>query len=498
MRWLPRSLLGRTLLALVVGLAVSHLASLAFFAVDRSRAVGEAGGRQLAERIAILAQMAREAPEAIAGGRGLRGGGLRAMIGSETPPGAPGTTDWVTSLLERLLLEQLSGATVDQVRVRRVLFAEAMPAFVNDSGFGPRSMMGGMGPGGHHGPWSHFHRDPSEQVLLVSMRLQEDGAEEGQWLHVLAPFAMGTPFWSGGFFLPSLLVTMAALLAAMWAVRRAVGPLDLFTRAAERLGRDVDAPPLPEEGVIEVRRAARAFNDMQGRLRELVHGRTRMLAAISHDLRTPITRLRLRAELIDDGETRSRMLADLAEMATMIAATLSFARDESAREDRTSLDLAALLQSLCDDAQDAGHEVSYDGVERLSFPGRPLALKRAFGNLIDNAIKYGVRARVTLCRHEAMVEVTVEDSGPGIPETELDKVFLPFHRVEGSRNRESGGVGLGLAVVAAAVRAHGGTVTLANRVAPDRGLRATVMLPPPPAEATAPRPDRCRESERCG
>ena len=236
-----------------------------------------------------------------------------------------------------------------------------------------------------------------------------------------------------------------------------------------------NAPALDERGPREVHRAARAFNDMQTRLRSFIDDRTRMLAAISHDLRTPITRMRLRAEFVEDDEQRRKMLADLGEMEAMIAATLSFAREDAAGEAQVPLDLADLLQSLCDAAVDAGHAASYSGARRFPFNGAPTGLKRAFGNLLDNAIKYGGVARVTLKPSEESVTVTVEDDGPGIPPEELEKVFTAFYRVEGSRSRETGGVGLGLAVVRTIVHAHGGEVALENRR--EGGLRAVVTLP---------------------
>jgi signal transduction histidine kinase len=264
-------------------------------------------------------------------------------------------------------------------------------------------------------------------------------------------------------------------------VRRAARPLGALAVAAERLGTDIAAPPIAEKGPREVRLALHAFNEMQGRLQRVVHDRTQMLAAISHDLRTPITRMKLRAELVEDLEQRAKMIADLDEMEAMVAATLSFARDDPAREPLIRLDLAALLQSLCADAVACGAEVRYEGPARLVFTGRATALKRAFANLIDNAVKYGGACRVTAMEaatateKNGVVVVTVEDDGPGIPETERERVFEPFYRIETSRSRATGGVGLGLSVVRGAVRAHGGDITLANR--PEGGLRATVTLP---------------------
>jgi len=258
-------------------------------------------------------------------------------------------------------------------------------------------------------------------------------------------------------------------------VRRITRPLSEIALAAERLGRDVQAPPLPERGASEVRRAAQAFNRMQTRLRGLIDGRTRMLAAISHDLRTPITRLRLRAELIDDEEQREKTLADLSEMEKMIASTLAFARDDAQTEPRETVDLASLLQSVCDDLSDAGRDCTFEEALPTPYVCRPLALRRALTNLVENAVAYGARARAALIKEVSRIVIRIDDDGPGIPEAELGQVFEPFYRLERSRSRETGGTGIGLCVVQSVAQAHGGEVRLSNR--PEGGLRAELILP---------------------
>jgi signal transduction histidine kinase len=214
---------------------------------------------------------------------------------------------------------------------------------------------------------------------------------------------------------------------------------------------------------------------MQARLRGLIENRTRMLAAISHDLRTPLTLLRLRAESVENPQERERMLATIAEMDAMVGATLQFARDESATEVRKSTDLTALLQSVVDDLADAGLPASMKAAAPTVGNCRPGALRRALRNLLENAIKYGKTARASIRATPTAIEIDVDDEGPGIPADDLVHVFEPFYRVENSRSRETGGVGLGLAIARSIVEAHGGTVTLANR--PEGGLRATVTLP---------------------
>ena len=293
---------------------------------------------------------------------------------------------------------------------------------------------------------------------------------DGGWysFRVVAPRPPPRP-WRGAFFV--ILTGAVILTLAMWAAHRVTRPLRTFAAAADRLGVDVGAPPLPETGSREVRTAARAFNRMQDRLRRLVEDRTLMLGAISHDLRTVLTRLRLRAEYIADDEQRDKALADLGEAQTMLDETLRFARDDAAAEPRGRLDLAALLQTVCDDASAA----SYEGPDRAAFEGRPVALRRVFDNLVRNACLYGGRAEVTLRVWPDRYEVEIADRGPGIPAEAREQVFRPFTRLETSRNRETGGTGLGLTVARDAIRAHGGDIVLSDR--PDGGLLATVTLP---------------------
>jgi signal transduction histidine kinase len=237
---------------------------------------------------------------------------------------------------------------------------------------------------------------------------------------------------------------------------------------------------LPEDGPREVATAARAFNTMAERIRRFVGDRTQMVAAIGHDLKTPITRLKLRAELLDDDEQRRKILADLEEMEAMIGATLAFARDDAAAEPSVMVDLAALCRTVLDEATDAAPEmadaITYDGPEHLTVRARPVALKRALANLVGNALAYGGAARLTLAEAApGQLRIVIEDDGPGVPEYELEGVFQPFRRLETSRNRETGGSGLGLPIARNILRAHGGDVVLRNR--PKGGLAAVMTLP---------------------
>ncbi len=278
----------------------------------------------------------------------------------------------------------------------------------------------------------------------------------------------GHSFW--GVFTWLLIILFVFAMA-----RRLTRPLRQFADASDRLGVDVDAPPLPEKGSRELKRATHAFNQMQERLKRLIDDRTQMLAAISHDLKTMLTRLRLRAEYIEDAEQQGKAFADLSEMEQMLEATLSFARDDSAEEERTRLDLVALLESLCADFVDLGNEVTYFGPDKLIYEGRPIGLKRAFTNLIENGINYGEKVAVRVETKETIIHICFEDQGPGIPDHLRENVFAPFYRIEGSRNRETGGTGLGLSVARTIIRRHGGDILLED--GPGGGLRARVTLP---------------------
>jgi signal transduction histidine kinase len=232
---------------------------------------------------------------------------------------------------------------------------------------------------------------------------------------------------------------------------------------------------VPVRAPREVGAIGAALEQMHSRLRRYVDDRTRMLAAVSHDLRTPLTRLRLRAESIPEAEERNKATADIDEMERMIAETLAFARADALEAKPERFDLAALVQTLVDERSDLGATVAYDGPASLTVEGRPGALKRAIANLVDNAIAYGGRADVALHAAADRLEVVVRDDGPGIPEPEREKVFAPFYRLESSRSRSTGGTGLGLAVARDIARAHGGDVVLESGA--PRGLRARLSLP---------------------
>lgn len=298
--------------------------------------------------------------------------------------------------------------------------------------------------------------------------------DDGRWATVEPPHGLLSPWQQRVLLGVGISVLLLAPLV-WWMARRLTRPIRVFAEAAERLGADPEAEPLKPSGPSEVRTAIHAFNDMQASLRDHIRQRTQTVAAIAHDLRTPLTRLRFRAEQAPDA-VRDRMAADIEEMDALIAQAMAFVRGETTPERREPLDLDALTADCAAGFTETGAGVVFDGGGALPVMADPAALRRALGNLIGNAVKYGGAARVKAFALDGLAVVTIEDDGPGLPEAELEAVFEPFRRGEQSRNRETGGAGLGLTVARQAARAFGGEVTLANRAGGGLVARLTVPL----------------------
>ncbi|MGZ8363394.1 MAG: ATP-binding protein [Caulobacteraceae bacterium] len=296
---------------------------------------------------------------------------------------------------------------------------------------------------------------------------------DGSWRVVEPPHRLFSA-WQHRLLLTFLLASVLLTPPAYVLARRLTRPIHAFAAAAERLGADPAAPPLEPKGPAEVRTAIAAFNDMQEKLRGYIEGRTAMLAAIAHDLRTPLTRLRFHAES-SPRATRDKINADIAEMDAMIASVLAFVRTGRGRESWAPVDLGSLASAAAEDFAELGKPVTAAVQEGVQITGDALALKRLVSNLIDNALKFAGAAEVSLAIEGGAAVLAVEDRGPGLPDAELERAFEPFHRLESSRNRETGGVGLGLATARAIAREHGGDVALSNR--DGGGLRAEARLP---------------------
>lgn len=319
-------------------------------------------------------------------------------------------------------------------------------------------------------------QNAAEQPLLFGGFRLGIHSPSGAWLIVQPKMTFGIDPWRQRLLLV-LALSVVAVSPLAWAFsRRLAAPIKALAAGAERLGRDPGAPPLDITGPAEVGAAVAAFNNMQARLTRYVELRTTMMGAIAHDLRTPLTRLRFRIEAVAE-PLRGKLAADIDSMEAMVAATLGFVRDVAQPSDRRKIDLTSLLETVIDEAALTGCNASLDNLDRVVVEGDSIALKRLITNLVDNALKFGSRAHGRVLSQDGMGIIEIDDDGPGVPEADIERAFEPFHRLESSRSRETGGIGLGLAVVAAVARSHGGEATLINL--PGGGLRARVLLPLP-------------------
>jgi signal transduction histidine kinase len=305
----------------------------------------------------------------------------------------------------------------------------------------------------------------------INVRLR-DG--EDLRLAVLPPRAATGPVAEIGWAVIVMFLVLIAFLAYLVA-RMTTRPLKQLAQAAKDLGQDINHAPLELAGASEIRQASAAFNAMQARIRQYIFQRTQMLAAITHDLQTPLTRMRLRLEKVGDRELQDRLIGDLSAMQAMVREGLDLARSMDTTETMQMLDLDSLLDSVCADAVDAHQHVELSGRANMALLGRPMDLRRCLVNLIDNAVKYGREASVKVDRMGGAARIRIHDHGPGIADAELARVFEPFYRIEGSRSRESGGTGLGLTIARNIAEQHGGSIALSNH--PEGGLEATLILP---------------------
>ncbi|WP_137154372.1 ATP-binding protein [Rhizobium sp. FKL33] len=297
---------------------------------------------------------------------------------------------------------------------------------------------------------------------------------DGRWLNAFYFKPLKGGFWRRDSILPMVATALALCIIGVILAREIARPLNELATSAEAIGRG-EAVQLSEgAGPTEIRRLKQAFNSMQLRLTRYIEDRTRMLAAIGHDLRTPLTTLRLRAEFLPDDEAREKILVTISEMEAMTAATLDFAKSDASGEATRLMDLGALVGSLCEDLAELGHDVTFEDDGKLTCRCRPDGLKRAVRNLIENAVRYAGHARVRLQASETLIDISVDDDGPGIPREQIEQVFLPFYRLESSRNAGTGGVGLGLSIARTIARQHGGDVLIEVK---ERGLTARVTIP---------------------
>lgn len=455
-RWLPDTVVTRAVAILIAALLAAHVIGYWTYKVGVDYVAGNTQDRALAERIVSIKRAISNLP-----GTSDRDRASHALSSASLE------VHWsrISLVLSNAPLTERAAATAARLK-------ELVPDLQAESfriGFADDGATG--------------ETDAYKHMLLISVRLEDQSWVNFSAARVGAAAALEPRVIVLTVCFAIVVIIIAALLLS-WVTR----PLRNLADAAERFGIDTKPEPLAEDGPQEVRRAATAFNAMRERIRSLVSDRTQALAAVSHDLRTPITRVRLRSELIDDSATRELIDGDLAEMETMIDSTLEFLRAGESGEARRLVNLASIAETLVDDAIDAGRKAEFSGPESVVVNGQPIAIKRAIGNLVGNALKYGESVVVSVHPGAGLAEVVVADDGPGIREDKLDSVFEPFVRGEDSRNRETGGVGLGLTIARSIARAHGGDVTLRNR--DGGGLVATMTLAGPamPDNPQRPRP----------
>ncbi len=495
MRLAPKSLAGQLTLLLLLALAAAQGVAVALFAWERMEALRDAHRDNAVLRTATVAR----------------------LLG-DTPPGlhdsviAAASTELARFSLSREPVVEETGAgeraaaiageltAALGVSAARVRVAPLWTRFLDDDDRDDdhdRHDDDDDHDRDHGGDDDHGRDRGEPDWFTASVALAD-----GRWLNVAVGPPPGAPAWGAAFVAVFLLSALCIAAVAVLTGRRlakpmrglaaaarrprpgAVGappgrgrakPMRGLAAAAGRLGQGEAVDDLPEAGPVETRETVRAFNLMRARLDRYVRDRTAMLAAVSHDLRNPITSLRLHAEFVEDAETKAKILAALDEMQRMTGDALAFIREDARREETRTVDLHALIDSVAADLAELGHDLAVAHSGRVLAACRPAALRRAVRNLLENAVAYGSRARVRIERDDEEIHIVIEDEGPGIPEAELARVFEPFVRLETSRSRDTGGSGLGLAIARGIVRGHGGDILLENRA--EGGLRATVALP---------------------
>jgi signal transduction histidine kinase len=464
MRPLLDSIANRVFLILLAGIVVATVTTTWLAARERQNTMRELRYQRVAERVE---QIVDALDDAAPGARQIvldaaRNFGFDARLGDAAPAGSDSNPELVGALRAQL------GEDRGVVGSRNVSCPD-----------GSNSNSGGGRPGGAAGAAPSGDADPSTNIencrlIYVSLR---DGEMLTLKLKALRPnSARQRPPPRSAIGGPYMLLFLGLIALLAYAVARMTAhPIKQLAIAAGELGQDIDQAPLPEQGPVEIRQAASAFNLMQARIRRQIQHRTHMLAAITHDLQTPLTRLRLRLEKVGDTELRDKLVNDLAQMQQMVQEGLDLARSMDSSEPMQRLDIDSLLDSVCADASDAGLEVTQSGRSYASIVAQPNALRRCLTNLVDNAIKYGHSAAVSIAIENGKVAIRIRDRGNGIPAAQLEAVFEPFFRLETSRSRDTGGTGLGLTIARNIAENHGATLTLSNF--PDGGLQAVLLLP---------------------
>jgi signal transduction histidine kinase len=463
----PQSLFGRLLAASVIAVLLAHSVGVFLIAQERERFVLQGSVREWTRRIAETTFMLQplSAPEradaisALAAARGHRPHGMHMSPNGAAHGPLPSERFFLRlpllSDFESALKEQLRAALGAEYGIELRATPEPAPPAV------PIPV-----------PFYEVHELAAHQNNVLHYDVTVRFPDGYAVVYRLTRMAGGAPLPRN--LLMNLILLVLILVIVLYLVARSITrPLSQLARAADSVGRQTRPAQLTEVGARELRDAARAFNTMNDRLRRYLDSRTRVLAAMSHDLKTPLTRLRLQVEALDNPPMQARIGHELDEMESMVREALSLFRGLDDGEPVVPVDIDALLVKIREEFALLGGEVTLSGHAQQPFPGKPKMLKRCLTNLIANAINFGTRAEVSVADGEQLT-IRVRDQGPGIPADELERVFEPFHRLESSRNRASGGTGLGLTIARDVAQAHGGALTLQNL--PGGGLEALLVL----------------------
>ncbi|MEM7403671.1 MAG: ATP-binding protein [Pseudomonadota bacterium] len=479
MRLWPRRLAGQLTLAIIAVLVAAQAITLFLLVDERRVALRALSQRALLTRTTTIVRLINETPAAYHTDivRSASSPQLRFWLSRDAalkPMPKP-----ANPRLDRVLRRQLG----DSARASRVAIADAdaddvrrlwraWRQDIRQTRRGGRNVRRESGPPRQPANRGQLRTNDPRRALQIAASVLPANGE--RWLNVETVVPAPAPPWTGRLLVVLTATGVLTILLVVLLVRRAMRPLGELSEAAERFGTGDHSVVVAERGPEDVRATIRAFNTMRTRLVEFVQSRTRMLAAVSHDLRTPLTSMRLRAEMVDDERIREKLCTSLEEMQEMVEATLSFVREDASSEAAQDVQLDTLVETVCADFRDMGADVATNASSGLIAHCRPLAMRRALRNIIENALKYGHFARVDVASVSGSAAISVTDGGPGIPDDALERVLQPFVRIEESRSRATGGIGMGLAIAQSIMKSHGGELAIENL---DAGLKVSLRLP---------------------
>lgn len=466
MRILPKSLLGRLVLVLLTGLIIAQFFSAYFLLHDRGQTLYQAIQESMITRTSAIVRLldttpsdARESLLPLFSSPELS---IRLSANPFEISAMNDDSQIAAHFVTKKLTDNLPAGTKVLVSV------DGNMMFPRHQRMHRRQMMqSGFGP-----PRRGRHAAPHAMARFVLIQVE---LSDKSWVIFERGIPEETFIWPIKILIVLVILLFSVILISLLAVKIITNPLQKLRLAAEGLGKNIQQKPLDETGPQEVRETAMAFNLMHQRLKSYIEDKAQILTAVSHDLKTPLTRLRLRLDLLDDEEVKNKIQNDLDDMEKMVTATLDFMRGSESKEEIRQIDMMALLESIQGDFNDSGHLVKFDGELMNTFSGKPLALKRCIINLVENGIRYGGKVDIKLKDYKNELAIIICDNGPGIPEELHEKVFLPFYRLESSRAKHTGGTGLGLGIARNIARSHGGDISLSNQES--GGLCVTLRLP---------------------